>query len=91
MSNRRTDMDRLQELVRLHRMGVSSREAARLLGMGRNTQRQYRQALVRAELWDGGVRDLPELDGLKVAVLAHLPLVAPVQIIVGAGIRGARV
>lgn len=81
MSNRRTDMDRLQELVRLHRMGVSSREAARLLGMGRNTQRQYRQALLRAELWDGGVSELPELEALKAAVLVHLPLVAPPQMV----------
>ncbi len=30
---RRVDMDRLQELVRLHRMGTGDREVARLLGM----------------------------------------------------------
>jgi len=79
MSNRRTEMDRLQELVRLHRMGVGGREAARLLRMSPNTERQYRQALLRAELWDGDVSELPELEVLKAAVLAQLPVVAPAQ------------
>jgi hypothetical protein len=32
-------MDWLQELVRLHRLGTGAREVARLLGMGRNTER----------------------------------------------------
>jgi hypothetical protein len=38
MSTRRIDMDRLQELVRLHRMGTGAREVARLLRMGPNTE-----------------------------------------------------
>jgi hypothetical protein len=42
---RRTDMDRLAELVRLHRLGTGARETARLLGMGPNTERQYREAI----------------------------------------------
>jgi hypothetical protein len=35
-------MHRLQELVRLHRLGVTERRAARELRMGRNTAREYR-------------------------------------------------
>ena len=53
--------DRLQEFVRLHRMGTSTREVARLLGMGRNTEKQYREALARAGLLKGALKDLPEL------------------------------
>ncbi|MDX2012277.1 MAG: hypothetical protein SFW67_18925 [Myxococcaceae bacterium] len=37
-------MDRLQDLVRLHRMGTGDREVARLLKMSPNTK----QALTRA-------------------------------------------
>jgi len=46
-------MDRLQDLVRLHRMGTGGREVARLLGMcpsGPIGSGQTRSALVRAEL-----------------------------------------
>src|SRR4051812_4077089 len=64
----RVDMHRLQELVRLHRMGTSSRAAAHMLGMSRNTERDYRQALRDAGLWDGPVDVLPELDVLRAAV-----------------------
>ena len=56
MSMRRVDMDRLQELVRLHRMGTGAREVARLLRMGPNTERDYRAALRAAGLLDGSVR-----------------------------------
>lgn len=56
MSTRRIGMDRLQELVRLHRMGTGAREVARLLRMGPNTERDYRDALE-----DG--RPLPAFDG----------------------------
>ena len=45
MAAKRTDMHRLEELVRLHRKGVGSRAVARMLGMGPNTERRYRQAL----------------------------------------------
>ncbi len=41
MSAKRTDMHRLQELVRLHRMGTGAREVARLLRMSPNTERDY--------------------------------------------------
>ena len=50
---RRVDMDRLQELVRLHRMGTGDREVARLLGMSPNTERVSRvppdERLIRLE------------------------------------------
>jgi DNA-binding NarL/FixJ family response regulator len=38
-------MHRLQELVRLHRMGLPARQIATELGMGPNTERRYRQIL----------------------------------------------
>ena len=47
---RRVEMDRLQELVRLHRMGTGGREVARLLGMSPNTERVYRRALETAQM-----------------------------------------
>jgi DNA-binding NarL/FixJ family response regulator len=50
MTATRTDMHRLQELVRLHRQGTGDREVARLLGMSPNTERLYREALTKAEL-----------------------------------------
>lgn len=46
MCRKRLEMDRLQELVRLHRMGEGAREVARLLGMSPNTEREYRQVLL---------------------------------------------
>jgi len=55
MSKRRVDMDRLQELVRLHRMGTGAREVARMLRMSPNTERDYRQALEKEGLLDGPV------------------------------------
>jgi len=72
-------MDRLQELVRLHRMGTGAREVARLLRMGPNTERDYREALAAAGLLDGAVEDLPELAVLKEAVQQHLAKAAPAQ------------
>ena len=68
MSAKRTDMHRLQELVRLHRQGTSTREAARLLGMSRNTAREYREALAAAGLLAGGLDALPEVEVLKAAL-----------------------
>jgi transposase len=66
-------MDRLQELVRLHRMGTGAREVARLLSMSPNTERAYREALAREELLAGAVEELPELEALKAAVLRAMP------------------
>lgn len=72
-------MHRLQELVRLHRMGVGDREAARLLGMGPNTERQYRRALSKTGLLEGDAEQIPELETLKAAVLEHAPPKPPAQ------------
>lgn len=70
---RRVEMERLQELVRLHRMGTGAREVARLVAMSPNTERQYRVALESAGLLFGTVEELPELEVLKAAVLERLP------------------
>ena len=66
-------MHRLQELVRLHRMGTGAREAARLLEMSPNTERAYRTALATAGLLDGPADALPELDVLRREVELLLP------------------
>jgi hypothetical protein len=50
MCMRRTEMHRLQDLVRHHRLGTGCREIARLLGMSPNTERRYREALEEALL-----------------------------------------
>jgi hypothetical protein len=73
MARQRTEMHRLQELVRLHRLGTGAREAARLLRMGPNTEREYRCALEAAGLLSGEVDSLPELSVLKAGVLQHRP------------------
>jgi transposase len=77
----RRDMDRLIELVRLHRMGKKGREVARLLGMGPNTERLYRQALLDAGLLRGSVEELPALEVLEAAVRERVPeRTAPQQV-----------
>jgi len=67
-------MHRLQELVRLLRLGTGYRETARLLGMSPNTERVYRKALAEAGLLEGDPADVPELATLKAAVAEKLPL-----------------
>ncbi len=79
MSNRSTNMHRLQELVRLHRKGHNCREVARLLKMGPNTERRFREALTEAELLEGLTAALPELDVLKAAVKKYCPPQQPAQ------------
>ena len=69
---KRIDMDRLQELVRLHRMGTGAREIARLLAMGPNTERTYRSALEQAEILGGPVDALPPLTMLKKIVQQYV-------------------
>jgi transposase len=66
-------MHRLQELVRLHRMGTGSRKVAQLLMMSPNTERIYRQALADSGLLDGPADALPELAVLREAVMVQLP------------------
>ena len=53
MCQRRCEVDRLQELVRLHRLGSGRREVARLLGVSPNTERQYREILEKEGLLVG--------------------------------------
>ena len=74
MATRKMEMHRLQELVRLLRLGTGHREVARLLGMSPNTERGYRDALAEARLLAGDADALPELAVLKAAVEAHLPV-----------------
>ncbi len=69
MSARRTDMHRLQEVIRLHRLGASARRIARQLSMGRDTIRGYIEVLSKAALLDGPVDELPELDRLRALVI----------------------
>jgi transposase len=66
-------MHRLQELVRLHRLGLTERCAAKELRMGRNTAKQYREAIANAGLLDGNVDDLPPLETLRAIVNGALP------------------
>jgi transposase len=80
MSYWRLEMHRLQELVRLHRMKTPVREVARLLQMSPNTEREYRKALLDAELLSGTVEELPELSALKAAVLSAKPTPAEVPL-----------
>lgn len=61
----RMSMHQLQELVRLHRMGLSARGSARQLRMSRNTVRAYLSAFSDAGLLDGPVDDLPAVAALR--------------------------
>jgi len=79
MSRNAIEMHRLQELVRLHRMGTGKREVARLLGMSPNTERQYREALRSVGLLDGALSEIPELAPLQAAVRQVLPPKRPAQ------------
>lgn len=73
MSRERTSMSRLLEMVRLHRLGTSSRKVAKLLKMGPNTERQYRKAFVAEGLLEGDAEALPSIEALKAAVEKHYP------------------
>lgn len=73
------EMDQLQELVRLHRMGTGCREVARLLALSPNTERRYRAILAAEGLLAGAVEALPELAELKAAVGKHLGEKHPAQ------------
>lgn len=79
MSRERVDMDRLRELVRLHRKQTPVREIARLLRMGPGTERKYRLALQAAGVLDGPADELPELAELRAIVEAAHPRRRPPQ------------
>jgi transposase len=66
-------MHRLQEMVRLHRLGESSRSIARRLQMGRDTIRCYLRGLRRAGLLEGRPDELPEFAALKAVIDEHEP------------------
>ncbi len=72
---KRVDVDRIVEMVRLHRMGVPDRKAAAMLKMGPNTHRAARAAFVAAGVWNGDPVDLPKADNLRVL----LPQAKPPQ------------
>ena len=74
MSAKRVEMHRLQELVRLHRMGTGCRKVANLLKMSPNTEREYRQALEAAGLLHGEPAELPELEFLTRVILEQRPV-----------------
>ena len=69
-------MHRLQDLVRFHRQRTGTRETARLLGMGPNTERMFREAIAAAGLLDGSLDELPSMEALRAAVLAKHPVPA---------------
>lgn len=79
MGARRTEMHRLQELVRLHRMGVSSRRIGRQLSMGRDTIRCYLRALRRGGILTGAPDSLPELPEILACVDQQSPSALPAQ------------
>jgi len=66
-------MHRLQEMVRLHRMGKSSRQIARQLRMGRDTIRCYLRGLGRSGLLEGTPDELPAVGDLRAVVSEHTP------------------
>lgn len=70
---RRKDMHDLQELVRLHRLNVPTRAAARTVGMSRNTLRRYHLLLREAGLLDGAPDELPTLEALAAAAPQRVP------------------
>ena len=71
MAAKRLDMHRLQEMVRLYRMGTGFREICRLLHLSPNTERPYRKGLIAAGLLDGQVDELPSLAELQEAVTKY--------------------
>ena len=70
---KRVEMHRLEEMVRLLRLGTPKHEVARMLVMSPNTERVYRGALNAAGLLDGPVDALPSLAELRAAVVTHHP------------------
>lgn len=76
MGAKRTDMHRLQEMVRLHRLGESSRSIARRLQMGRDTIRCYLRGLRNAGLLDGPADELPEFAAVRAVLDEYVPVTA---------------
>lgn len=66
-------MHRLQEVVRLHRLGQSRRTIARQLRVGRNTVARYLEALAAAGVLEGSPGELPDPAALRAVVDECLP------------------
>lgn len=79
MSREIVEMDRLQDLVRYHRLGTGCRETAKLLKLGPNQERKYRKALDKANLLEGSPKWLPSIEELKAAVMQYQPPKQPPQ------------
>ncbi|MBI4618415.1 MAG: IS21 family transposase [Planctomycetes bacterium] len=79
MSAERLNMHRLQELIRLHRLGLGAREVARVLKMSPKTELRYRAALDGAGFLRGNPTDIVELSILKDCLLRSLPQAVPCQ------------
>lgn len=77
MSARRTDMHRIQELIRLSRLGQGQRAIARQLCMGRDTVRGYLALLAQADLLQGSPDDLPDPSLLQQIVTELVPPTPP--------------
>jgi transposase len=77
MSAARMEMDRLMELVRLHRMGKPRRELCRMLVMSPKTVTKYVAALRSAGLLEGDPSQLPEAGQLTAAVTDAYPVPEP--------------
>ena len=73
MARARVGMDRLVELVRLHRMGLAVREICRQLKLGIGTEQRYRNAISNAGLLEGAADALPTAEQLSQVVRAALP------------------
>jgi len=73
MSAKRTEMHRLQELIRLRRMGQSQRAISGQIRMGRPTIRRYLKALEEGGVQLDSDEDLPAPAVLRAIVEKHLP------------------
>ncbi|HRI09654.1 MAG TPA: IS21 family transposase [Nannocystaceae bacterium] len=72
-------MHRLQELVRLHRLRLPVRQIADELGIGPNTERDYRRIFDDAGLLVGDPDVLPDLEELRAIVDKARPKATPKQ------------
>jgi transposase len=78
VSGQGISMHRLQEMVRLHRLGGgTAHEIAASLKMSPNTERRYRNALTAAGLLVGSADELPPLEDLKAVIDKELPSIEP--------------
>lgn len=72
MGAQKTEMHRLQDVVRLHRLGASARRIAKQISMGRDTIRIYLAVLSQAAPSEEPVDSLPEIDEARTLVLEQI-------------------